>query len=105
MKSPQLLLVIAVLASPIAAHAQERSLKSLTASIVTLVNTSVIPLIYALALVVFLIGMVRYFFIQQGEEGREKGKQFMLWGIIGFVVMFSVWGIVNLLLATFGVGV
>lgn len=88
---------------PALAYAQDRSLKSLTDSIVTLVNTSVIPLIYALALVVFLIGMVRFFFIEQGEEGREKGKQFMFWGIIGFVVMFSVWGIVNLLLATFGV--
>lgn len=98
------LLAALVLVSPVVAHAQQKSLKSLTDSIVTLVNTSVIPLIYALALVVFLIGVVRFFFVEQGEEGREKGKQFMFWGILGFVVMFSVWGIVNLLLATFGVG-
>ncbi len=79
---------------PMAAHAA--SLKEFTASIVTFVNTSVVPLIYAIAFLVFLIGMVRYFFLEQGEEGREKGKQLMLWGIIGFVVMFSVWGIVRL---------
>ncbi|KND47229.1 MAG: hypothetical protein AB199_02250 [Parcubacteria bacterium C7867-004] len=71
--------------------------KSLTAKIVTLVNTAVVPLIYAIAIVIFLIGMLRFFFLG-GEEGREKGKQFMLWGIIALVVMFSVWGIVRLLL-------
>lgn len=76
---------------------QAASFKELTASIVTLVNGSVVPLIYALAFLLFMVGMVRFFFLG-GEEGREKGKQFMLWGIIGFVVMFSVWGIVRLLL-------
>ncbi|HEY0979553.1 MAG TPA: hypothetical protein VGE23_01795 [Candidatus Paceibacterota bacterium] len=83
--------------------AQAASLREFTGSIVVFVNASVVPLIYAIAFLVFLIGMTRYFFLEQGEEGREKGKQLMLWGIIGFVVMFSVWGIVNLLLRTFGV--
>ncbi len=81
--------------------AQAASLRELTESIKTFVNTSVVPLIYALAFLVFIVGMVRYLFLEQGEEGREKGKQLMLWGIIGFVVMFSVWGLVNLLLNTF----
>lgn len=93
--------VAALLLIPFVGHAQT-SLKSLTASIVTFVNTSVVPLLYAIAFLVFLVGMVRFFFIE-GEEARQKGKQLMLWGIIGFVVMFSVWGIVNLLLATIGV--
>lgn len=90
-----------LLVVPASAHAQA-SLKSFTADITTFVNTSVVPLLYAIAFLVFLIGMVRFFFIE-GEEARAKGKQLMLWGIIGFVVMFSVWGIVNLLLATIGV--
>jgi heme/copper-type cytochrome/quinol oxidase subunit 4 len=88
-------LVPLALALPSLAHAA--SFKELTASIVTLVNTAVVPLIYSIAFILFLIGMVRFFFLG-GEEGREKGKAFMLWGIIGFVVMFSVWGIVRLLL-------
>ena len=73
-------------------------MKELTASMVTFVNGSLVPLFYALAFLMFLVGMVRYFFLEQGEEGREKGKNLMLWGLIGFVVMFSVWGIVRLLL-------
>ena len=71
--------------------------------IVPIVDLAVMPLLYALAFILFLIGIVRYFFFA-GEEGREKGKQLMLWGIIGLVVIFSVWGIVKLLLATFNLG-
>lgn len=68
-----------------------------TDSIVGLVDGAVIPLMYALAFIMFLIGMVRFFFMG-GEEARQKGKQFMLWSIIGFVVLFAVWGIVRLFL-------
>jgi hypothetical protein len=80
---------------PSFAHAA--SFRQFTDSIVKIVNDTVVPLIYAIAFVLFLIGMVRFFFLG-GEEGREKGKAFMLWGIIGLVVMFSVWGVVRLLM-------
>ncbi len=71
----------------------------LVTSLVTFVNTAIFPLLQAIAFIGFLIGMVRYFFMG-GEESRQKGKQFMLWSIIGFAVLFTMWGIVNLLLAT-----
>ncbi len=93
----KLLLASASLALVIPSFAHAASFKEFTADIVELVNTAVVPLIYSIAFILFLIGMVRFFFLG-GEEGREKGKTFMLWGIIGFVVMFSVWGIVRLLL-------
>jgi hypothetical protein len=76
-------------------------LADIVKKIVGIVDTSVIPLLYALAFVYLLIGLVRYFFIEgSGEEGREKGKQMLLYGLIGIVVIFAVWGIVNLFLAT-----
>ncbi len=57
-----------------------------------------IPLVFSLALLFFVYGMFRYF-IQGGanEEERTKGKSMILWSIIGFVLMVSIWGIVNLL--------
>ena len=69
-----------------------------TDQIVHLVNSAVIPLLYALAFIGFLIGMVRFMFLG-GEENRKKGKEFMLWSIIGFVVLFGVWGFVRIFLA------
>lgn len=68
--------------------------------IVPLFNDGIIPLLYALAFLFFLVGVVRYFFMGS-EENREKGKGMMLWGIIGLAVIFSVWGLVSLLLSTF----
>lgn len=73
------------------------SFADLVSSIALLVDRAIMPLLYALAFILFLIGMVRFFFMG-GEESRQKGRVFMLWGIIGFVVLFSVWSIVRLLL-------
>jgi len=67
---------------------------------ISFVNNSVIPLLFALAFLFFLAGLVRYFF-SGGDENRQKGREFALWGMIGLVVLFGVWAIVNLLLATF----
>ncbi|MGH7175210.1 MAG: hypothetical protein ACREGR_02540 [Minisyncoccia bacterium] len=72
-----------------------------TNSLLGLVNTVVVPIIIALAFLVFIWGVVKYFFLG-GEEGRSEGKQFVLWGLLGMVLLFSVWGVVNLLLVTLG---
>jgi succinate dehydrogenase/fumarate reductase cytochrome b subunit len=69
-------------------------------NIVSLVNGSVIPLLFALGFVFFLINIVRYFFIEGGEEGQTKGRKAVLYGLIGLVILFTVWGVVNLLLNT-----
>ncbi len=58
-----------------------------------------IPFLFSLALVVFIWGIVNYFFI---HDKRAEGAQLILFGIIGFFVMFSVWGLVNIFLGTFG---
>ena len=64
----------------------------------------VVPLIGALAFIVFIWGIVNYFFINGGnEEKRTEGRQFVLWGIIGMVIFFSIWGFVGMLLATLGI--
>lgn len=62
------------------------------------INTTIIPLIFVVGIVVFIFGMYLYF-IQGGadDEKRNKGKQLLLWSLIGFVLMISVVGIINLL--------
>ena len=72
--------------------------------IIGVLNTIVVPIIFTLAFLVFVWGVVNYFFLHGGEEGkREEGRQFILWGIIGMVVLFSVWGIIRMLLSTLGI--
>jgi hypothetical protein len=69
-------------------------------NIENIVNSYVIPLLYAFAFLFFVAGLVRYFFIGQGEEAQKKGKQMAIYGLIGLVVLFGVWGIVNVVLNT-----
>ena len=73
--------------------------------ITRIINDSVIPLIFALATVMFIWGAVKFFIINADEEAkREQGKQFMIWSIVALAVMLSVWGLVAILGTTFGVG-
>ncbi len=69
-----------------------------------LLNTVVVPVIFAFAFASFIWGVVNYFFLSAGDEGkRAEGKQFVFWGILGMVVLLSVWGFVNLVLSTLGI--
>lgn len=79
--------------------ASAKSLKELVNEDIVPLGDTIISLFFALAFVFFLVGVARYFFSGQDEEARDKGKQFALWGLIGLVVMFSVWGFVKLLLS------
>ena len=75
-----------------------------TTGIIGALNTIVIPVITALAFGVFIWGVVSYFFLHGEEESkREEGRKFIFWGILGMVVLFSVWGFVNIVLSTLGI--
>lgn len=68
-----------------------------------IVSQSIIPFIFALAVLIFIWGVVQYIAGAEEEAKRAKGRQFMIWGIIALAVMVSVWGLVKILGATFGV--
>lgn len=63
----------------------------------------VIYLLFGLAIVVFLWGVVQYVIGSQGDERKlQQGRQVMIWGIIGMFIMASAWGIVSILCNFFG---
>lgn len=55
-------------------------------------------LLMAGAVVIFFMGIVQYIWgLRSGDAGKAKvGSNFMLWGLVGLFVMFSVYGIVKL---------
>ena len=71
------------------------------------VNAKVInPLIefaFIVALVVFLWGVFQFIRGANDPKKRLEGKEHILWGLIGFLIMFGVWWIINLLVNTFGI--
>ena len=67
-----------------------------------IINLSIIPLLFTLATLFFIWGVVQYMLADADERKRETGKQYRVWGIVALTVMLSVWGLVNLLGNTFG---
>jgi uncharacterized membrane protein YidH (DUF202 family) len=62
-----------------------------------------VPLIIGIAVVVFLIGVVRYVTAGGDEEKRKESRNMMIYGIIGLFVMVAVWGLVAVIANTFGI--
>ncbi|HEY4514665.1 MAG TPA: pilin [Candidatus Paceibacterota bacterium] len=54
-----------------------------------------VPIVFALCLLVFLWGLVIFIAKSGDETERKEGKQKMLWGIIALFVAVSIWGITN----------
>ena len=66
-------------------------------------NTTVVPFLIAIAFLVFMWNMTRYFIIGgANEQEHEKAKSTALYGIASFVLITCVWGIVNLFVYGFG---
>ena len=96
-----------VLATPVLASAQSgintTYIQGYATSIITIINGILVPTLISIAFIVFLWGIYKYF-IQgaDNEKDRESGRTFALYGIIGFVILFSLWGIVQIFMGTLG---
>lgn len=58
--------------------------------------TAAIPVLVVIALAVFIWGLITFIRFADNETEREKGRNRMLWGVIGLFIMLSVWGLVSL---------
>ncbi|HEX8591366.1 MAG TPA: pilin [Candidatus Paceibacterota bacterium] len=83
---------------------ENNPLSRVVVDIITFINVYLVPLAFAAAFILFLFGVFKYFFAlgKDAGEKREEGKKFVMWGIVALAVMFAVWGLVNILLRTFG---
>lgn len=57
-------------------------------------------LLMAFAVVVFVIFVIRYFVI--ANDDHKQAGQYVMYSVIGFFVILSFWGLVNILQNTFG---
>ena len=93
----------ALLLPSIALAAAPKSFSDLVNLLVSLMNNATLVLI-TLGLVIYFYGISTSLF-KSKEEGSEKLKMYLLWGILILFVMVSIWGILRLLENTlFGSG-
>lgn len=87
---------------PLLAGAQVNSIFSAASIITQIINGVLVPLVFALSFVVFIWGVFEWFIAgSENQEKRTEAGKRMLYGVIGFFIMVSVWGLVNILLGTF----
>lgn len=90
------------------AHAQQgSSVAELMGRVNEFIINPAITLLFVIAFVVFVWGLFGFFSSKSGggnsEDGIQRGKRHILWGIIGMVIMTSVFGIMQLLINSLGV--
>jgi len=57
----------------------------------------IIGFMFAVAVVMFIYGIVEYIWSADNEDKVAVGKKHMIWGIVGMFVMIGVYGILNIL--------
>ncbi len=71
--------------------------------ILYVINYILVPVIFALAFIVFIYGVYKAYIYSNGDEKAvAAGHKLVLWGIVGFAIMLSLWGLVNVVANTFG---
>jgi Ni,Fe-hydrogenase I cytochrome b subunit len=79
------------------------SICAVASNILYLINDVLVPVLFAIAFIVFLYGIAKAYIFSGGDPAKvSEGHKLLLWGIIAFVVMISIWGLVNVVANTFG---
>lgn len=66
------------------------------------IGDTLLPLLFAIALLFFLVNVARYFIVGGNQaESQEKAKTLAIYGIAAFVFLISIWGIVNMFVEGF----
>lgn len=62
-----------------------------------------ILLAFAVAFLVFSWGIIQFITSQTTDANRSEGKKKIFWGLFGMFIMISAYGLINLILGTFGI--
>lgn len=82
----------------------KRTISSYISYFGCLVRISILPVIFTLAVVSFIWGVVKMVTNSSNEEAQTDGKKFILTGIIGLFVILSMYALVNIIRRTAGFG-
>ncbi len=63
----------------------------------------IIFLLFFLASIYFVWGLIKFLANSDSDEARTEGKSHMVWGIVGMIIMVSAYAILALVTRSFGV--
>jgi len=68
-----------------------------------LILNPLILLAFGISFVYFIYGVIKFLNLDAADKNRKEAKDAIIWGIVGMVIMFSVYGIIKFILVTFGI--
>ena len=84
---------------PFVTCAASRTLSDLTYKIIGYLNQALV-LLMGVAILIFVWNVIKYFI--RADEDHKEAAPYVMWSVIGFFVILSFWGLVNILQGTFG---
>ena len=98
--------IYAVMAfGPVLAFAQGANLGGISQLVTQFgqILAKIIPIMFALAIIYFFWGLIKY--IQGAGDPKQaaEGKSIMIWGVIAIAVMISIYGLVAWLQSSLGI--
>jgi len=81
--------------------ASSQTFKGLAGVVVGYLNM-LLALLMGIAILMFVIYIIRYFVLPYDK--RVEAAKYLMWSLIGFFAVLSMWGLVNILVGTFSLG-
>ena len=78
-----------------------RVLNEFLNKVVEQIINPIILLLASAAFVVFVWGVYEFILHAGDSTKREEGRRAIMWGLIGLVIIFGAYGIINIALGTF----
>jgi len=79
------------------------SAQSIVDNVTTMIFQPIISLLFAVGFLVFMWGMVEFIANPTDPTKKATGQKHMIFGVLGLLIMVSIWGIVGLVLNTLGI--
>lgn len=79
------------------------NLNELLNKINSVILNPLLGLLFAVAFLMFIWGIFQFIGSAATDDGREKGKKNIMWGIVGMFIMIAVYGIIKVITGTFGI--
>ncbi|MBP6858616.1 MAG: hypothetical protein KBC33_02175 [Candidatus Pacebacteria bacterium] len=98
-KKIALFAIVSGLLPVVASAATSKTLSSVIDLIISYAN-KVLVLMMGIAVVAFVYHVIKYFILADSE--RKEAAPYVMWSLVGFFVILSMWGLVNILQNTFG---
>lgn len=73
--------------------------------IIYIIKDLAIPVLLSAAVIIFFYGVIRTYIWETDPATIAKNKYYIVWGLGAIFVMLALWGIINVISTTIGIGI